>query len=98
MSKRQLDRAAPLLKEVLAIRTAKLGPDDPKTLQSKHNLIGLYGEQGKWEQAEPLLEDVVERRMVKLGPKHPDTLLSRANLAVLYIHLGKDAESEALFK
>jgi hypothetical protein len=34
--------AEPLLRDAVTGQTAQLGPNDPRTLQSKHNLALLY--------------------------------------------------------
>lgn len=79
-----LDKAIPLQKETLKLRTETLGADHSETLYSMNNLAASYKAQGDMTQALPLLEKTLELRKAKLGPDHPDTLNSMNNLAVAY--------------
>jgi tetratricopeptide (TPR) repeat protein len=61
-----------------------LGEEHPDTLETMHNLAGVYREQGKFAQAEPLFVRTLEGRRRLLGEEHPDTLLTARVLADLY--------------
>jgi tetratricopeptide (TPR) repeat protein/tRNA A-37 threonylcarbamoyl transferase component Bud32 len=74
---RQLERSVELF-------AARLGKDDPVTLDAQSSLAYLYGAQGRYDRAEPLAEAVVKSRTARLGARHPDTLTSKNNLAQVY--------------
>lgn len=80
----------------LEIRSRLLGPDDPATLQTAHELLDLYGYLGRTKLMEPLALDVVERRTRRLGPEHPDTLKSMETLAAAYGGTKRYNEAEAI--
>src|SRR6185295_4018564 len=71
-AQRQLERSVELY-------AARLGADDPVTLDGKSSLAYLYGAQGRYDLAEPLSEQVVRGRTLRLGATHPDTLVSKNN-------------------
>ncbi|MEX2119870.1 MAG: tetratricopeptide repeat protein, partial [Pirellulales bacterium] len=64
--------AEPLYKEVLAIRTAKLGADHADTILSGDSLALLYWSMKKLDQSIPLLEENLERRKAELDPDDPE--------------------------
>jgi tetratricopeptide (TPR) repeat protein len=66
-----------------------LGPDDPLTVVSMHNLALTYLEQGNYPLAMELGEQVVEKRKRSPGPEHLDTLTSISVLAATYCYLGE---------
>jgi tetratricopeptide (TPR) repeat protein len=43
------EQAEPCYRLVLQMREARLGPDDPETVRSRHNLAAVYHNQGKYE-------------------------------------------------
>jgi hypothetical protein len=53
-----------------------LGPDDPNTLASTHNLANCYVGLGRHTDALKLREETLARMRAKLGPDHPLTLAS----------------------
>ena len=90
--------AEALYKEVLALRTARLGPDHLHTVATKDNLAALELAQGQTDVSEELCKDVLAVRTAKLGPNHPDTLASQHRLALLYMAQGKSDLAETLVK
>jgi tetratricopeptide (TPR) repeat protein len=90
------DRAEPLYQEVLQARSAKLGPDHPDNLNSKHSLGCLYLAQGRYERAEPLLREAVAGARRKLTLAHPRTQDYMRNLTDFYQRIGQPAKAEPL--
>jgi serine/threonine protein kinase len=90
--------AEPHLKRAVELRTAKLGPDDPDTLTSKHLLALLYYQQGKYGPAERLYRKVLRARAAKLGPNDPQTLTTKDNLGALYLAREKYDQAEPLIR
>ncbi len=70
--------------EALEGRSAKLGPDHPDTLKSRHELAVLYVKQAQYDRAEPLLLAALEGMRTKLGDKHPHTVQAWHDLIDLY--------------
>jgi len=66
-----------------------LGPEDPATVVSMHNLALTYQNQGEYKSAVELGEQVVKIRKRSPGPEHPDTLISISNLAAAYRYLAR---------
>ncbi|MFO0806123.1 MAG: tetratricopeptide repeat protein [Gemmataceae bacterium] len=73
MVARRWDDAVPLLIEVLNVNRAKLGPEDPATIQSVDNLGRAYYQTGQFAKAIPLLEDVWKTRRAKEGQASQQT-------------------------
>ena len=63
----KLDEALPLLIEILKVNKAKLGPNDPATIQTADTLGRVYHQMGQFEKGIPLLEDVLKDRKAKSG-------------------------------
>jgi hypothetical protein len=66
---------------LLPIRERVLGPDDPKTLLTRHELARWTGEAGDPAAARDQLTALQPLREAVLGPDHPDTLVTRSYLA-----------------
>ncbi len=75
-----------------------LGADHPNTLQSKHNLAGVYAHQRKYDLAETLYKEALDGRMARQGADHPTTLNAKSNLAALYKDQGKLDRAETLYR
>jgi len=69
--------------EVLNRRRNTLGPDNPDTLSSQHDVAMIYTMLGCYEDAARLYKDTVERRTKVVGPNHPDTLASQRDLEMV---------------
>lgn len=63
------------------LTVSELAPDDPQSLELRHNLANWRGEEGDAAGAAAALADVVQDRSRVLGPDHTDTLESREELA-----------------
>ncbi|MFE7772603.1 tetratricopeptide repeat protein [Streptomyces sp. NPDC057445] len=70
-------RAVPLLRASLAHHEETLGPNHPRTLRSRNNLVVAYDAARDPAQALPLLETTLAHYEEALGPTHPRTLQSR---------------------
>jgi tetratricopeptide (TPR) repeat protein len=70
-------------------RQGMLGPDDPDTLTSMHNLAWACRDAEKLDSALPLFEETLKLRKARLGADHPDTLGTMSDLAVAYQSAGK---------
>ncbi|MEX2560603.1 MAG: serine/threonine-protein kinase, partial [Pirellulales bacterium] len=90
--------AEPLYKEVLAIRTAKLGADHADTIRSRDSLALLYWSMKKLDQSIPLLEENLERRKAELDPDDPEMLGRRVTLGANYCDAGRFADGIALIE
>jgi serine/threonine protein kinase/tetratricopeptide (TPR) repeat protein len=80
----------------LRLRTLKLEPNHPDTLQSQKDLAWAYQTDGQVARAIPLHERTLAALTAKLGPDHPDTLISQDNLASAYRADGQVARAIAL--
>jgi tetratricopeptide (TPR) repeat protein len=76
-------QAAPLFRDVLAMREKSLGPEHRDTATSLTNLANLLQAQGDYTAARPLYECALAIREKVLGPEHPYTATSLTNLAAL---------------
>ena len=77
------------VKEVLAVRTAKLGADHLDTLPPSTTWAWLYHSQEKVRPGRDAVKEVLAIRTAKLGADHLDTLATKHLLAVLYRYQGK---------
>jgi hypothetical protein len=59
----------------------QLGPDDPTTLTSQHDLANTYADLSDFTKALKLREETLARRRAVLGPHHRDTLTSMRAVA-----------------
>ena len=66
-----------------------LGPNQPHTLASRHNLACAYQDTGRLNEAITLHQQTLENLTCILGPDHPSTLASRNNLAEAYRAAGR---------
>src|SRR5262249_23160903 len=89
MSQGKHAQAEALYKEVLEVKTAKLGADHPATLLAKNDLAALYWRMKKLDRSIPLFEEGVEQQQKKQGAEHPDTLLALTNRGVNYRDAGR---------
>ncbi|MEX2118185.1 MAG: tetratricopeptide repeat protein, partial [Pirellulales bacterium] len=90
--------AEPLYKEVLAIRTAKLGADHADTILSGDSLALLYWSMKKLDQSIPLLEENLELRKAELPPDDPEMLGRQVTLGANYCDAGRFADGLALIE
>jgi TolA-binding protein len=90
--------AAPLFRQVLEERRAKLGPRHPDTVMSMSMVAAVLRARRHPEEAEPVLRQVLQIRRETLEPDHPDTLTSLSELGFVLYELRKYAEAEDLLK
>jgi tetratricopeptide (TPR) repeat protein len=91
----KLEDAVPLYIEVLNFNKAKLGPEDPATIQTADTLGFIYWRMGQFEKAIPLYKDVVKYRQAK---KDPRTLNTIQMLGLTYRDAGRLKEAIAVFE
>ncbi|CAJ63637.1 MULTISPECIES: FxSxx-COOH system tetratricopeptide repeat protein [Frankia] len=63
------------------------GPDHPRTLVARHNLVCAYQEAGRTAEARPIAEQLLADRIRLQGTVHPDALVARNNLLLVYTEL-----------
>src|SRR5262249_44685733 len=68
-----LEEAVPLYIEILNYHKAKLGPEDPATIQTAELLGQIYCGMGQFEKAIPLFEDVLKAGKAEFGREDPAT-------------------------
>jgi len=76
--------ALPLLVEIVKVKTDKLGPDDPDTLDTMIKLGVVYFRLGQFDKSVPVFEQAWKSRVKILGEDDPQTLEAGANLGVNY--------------
>jgi serine/threonine protein kinase/tetratricopeptide (TPR) repeat protein len=89
-------RAHELAERALDARVRRLGPDDPKTLESMTQLGRILNSEGHYAEADKLERHALadERRL--LGPEDPLTLQTKGNLALIVQGEGHYDEGEKL--
>lgn len=90
--------AEKLFRNVIAVRSSALGPEQPDTLDTRHRLIYALTRQTKYAEAEAEARQVLKLREKVLGLEHVDTVVSRYNLADTLVDQGKYSEAEALYR
>src|SRR5262249_42362883 len=94
----KLAEAVPLAIELLNSNKAKLGPEDPATIQTAGTLGTIYYQMGQFEKAIPLWEDVLKYRRAKFGRENPQTLHAMGKLGLAYKDAGRLKEAIALLE
>ncbi len=92
------DQALPLLIKIVTVKKARLGPQDPGTLNSVNELGVLYWQLRQYDKSIPVFEDLVKIREVKHGRDHLETLIAVANLGVNCRDAGRLKEAIALLE
>lgn len=77
----EADEAEPLQRQVLEIRTEKLGRDHPDTVTAMNNLAASLLKQGKLTEGQELLEEGLTLLEEKLDERHPKTVKIRFHFA-----------------
>lgn len=93
-----LGRSITFGRRVLADSLRVLGPDNPQTLASQHELGVALRAAGRLDEATPLLEQNFAERLRVLGPDDPQTLESRRSLAIAYRSAGLQRKAIALLE
>ncbi|MFI6642590.1 tetratricopeptide repeat protein [Streptomyces sp. NPDC050504] len=76
---------------------ARLGPDDPYTLDARRVLALWRGESGEAQNAVAELADLLAHQRQLLGPDHPDTLRTRSSLGHWQRYAGDTAGGVTTF-
>ena len=84
------------LRRAVETRTDRLGPEDPDTLTSMHNLATVLTDLGKLKEARKLHEQTLAARMG--GPEHHGTLGSMNGLAIVLSELDELDKARKLFE
>jgi tetratricopeptide (TPR) repeat protein len=93
------DKAAAHLRRAVALRSQRLGPDHPDTLDALHQLALAYSKlPGRGEEAERMLRQVAESCRRILGPENETTLDCLTDLASVLNGSGKSDEAEDLIR
>jgi serine/threonine-protein kinase len=92
------EAAEAMLREVLARRTAVLGPNHPQVALSMQRLAFFLDRKGAWTEAESLTREALRRYRNLYSDSHPQTLTATNNLAMLLQKTGRLAEAEGLFR
>ena len=70
-----------MLEALLADQTRILGPDDPNTLGTRHNLAATHRDAGNISTAIDMYEALLADLVRLFGPGHTDTLAVQGRLA-----------------
>ncbi len=90
-----IERAEPQLVRSFELRRELLGPDDPETLETEHELANLRRRQGRLREADEMFTDVIERSTRVLGAADTATLLAHSSHSYVLTGLGRFAEAES---
>jgi tetratricopeptide (TPR) repeat protein len=94
----KLEEALPLLVEILNVNKAKLGPEDPATIEAAASLGRVYYQTGGFEKAILLWEDVLKYRKAKLGLADRQTADAMRMLGLAYKDAGRLQEATAVLE
>lgn len=94
----QLEEAAKLLEQVLAIENTKLDEENLSTLTNMRIIARSYRDQRNWVEALNLDLKIFEKNKLKLGPMHLSTLHSMENISTSYAGLGRHEERELIVR
>ncbi len=94
----ELEQALPLLVEIANVTKAKLGSEDPATLEAMTRLGGVYGRMKQFDKSIPVFEEVLKGRDAKLGRGHPATLETVWTLGESYKNAGRFKEAIPLLE
>jgi eukaryotic-like serine/threonine-protein kinase len=86
-------KALPHLERTVELRTAHLGPDHPKTLDSTRQLAQAYSALNRHSEAVALQQQILDRTQAVHGSDHPATLRAIDELAVVIRPSGGFAEA-----
>ena len=92
----ELEKAIPILEQVLEMRKLQLGPDHPDTLNCMGELGTVFLKSGKLETALPLLEQTVELQIARFGQHNPDAIFSMGLLGEAYVEAGRHEDAVSM--
>lgn len=75
-----------------------LPADDPRLMDSVHELGRVYHRQGRFREAEQAYAEALASRRAALGGEHRDTLSSMNNLALVFYLDGRYAEAHQMWE
>ncbi len=88
------DSNTAVLAQVLAMRRAVLGDDNPAVGRTLYNLATADSRRKDYAAAEPLYEEAVERMRKVYGPEHTDVVWATAAMGRNQYRLGRRADAE----
>lgn len=88
----------PLAQRIRTFSELALGPDDPLTLVSIHDLARLFWARAEYQAAERLYREALDGRERALGPDDADTLATVSGLASVRSSLADFAAAEQLYR
>ena len=95
---REWEQELPLLVEIANVTKAKLGPEDPATLEAMTQLGDAYGRMKQFDKSILVFEEVLKGQEAKLGRGHPVTLGTVAKLGQSYNNAGRFKEAIPLLE
>ncbi|KAH7030641.1 kinesin light chain 3 [Microdochium trichocladiopsis] len=88
--------AETLASQAVKTWTTALGPEHPRTVESRSILLSTLFTQDKWEEAQALVEELLASQTARLGAEHESTVASMAELGIIYSRLGRYDDAEQL--
>ncbi|RYP92365.1 hypothetical protein DL770_001567 [Monosporascus sp. CRB-9-2] len=92
------EKAEQIWRQILELREAVLGREDPETLTSMGNLVFVLNRQGKCEEAEQIHRQTLELTKAVLGREDPGTLTSMNDFANVLKSQGRYEEAEQMIR
>lgn len=90
--------ALPLLIEIANVKKAKLGPDDPETLEALEKLGNVHSQMGQLDKSISVFEEMVKVCEARFGRAAWQTLKAMGRLGAVYSHAGRKKEAVALLE
>ncbi len=94
----EMEAAEQNVRRAVAIRTEKLGPDHPATLDARGRLYEVLSDSRKSSEAEEVLRSLAQASERTLGPEHPKTLGYLADLGERELEHGRLDRAEAIIR
>jgi tetratricopeptide (TPR) repeat protein len=95
---KRTDEGLARLEEALQARSARLGPEDPDTLEVQVSLGNSLYRAKRFERCHAVLQAAYDAYLRRLGPDHPATLSCQNSLAGSLFGLGRFEEAAAVFR
>ena len=92
------DQALPLLVKIVNVKKAKLGPEDPETLEALTQLALAHEKMKAFDLSIAMLQDVLKVQDAKLGRGHTNTLRTVRMLGECYKDAGRLTEAIPLLE
>ncbi|MEJ2523264.1 MAG: toll/interleukin-1 receptor domain-containing protein [Gammaproteobacteria bacterium] len=92
------DVAKDQFEKAYGIRSERLGPVDPETLESRRDLASTLVELEQRDAATAELREMLALERQVFGPDHPGTLKTQASLGVALVRADELVEAEALLQ